>query len=156
MELKEGYILDYISGLPVKATPEEIDAVQVFSEVLVKDYGYPKNLIQTRPQWRVKVRPSDIKKEYPIDIGVFSESDHHEDNIDIIIECKKKNRKDGRSQLEDYLRFSRARIGVWFNGSEREFIYKTEKMEESLFHHFQTSLDMGKELKTSVNLSVQI
>ncbi len=127
MELKEGYILDYISGIPVKATPEEIEAVQVFSEVLVKDYGYPKELIQTRPQYRVKVRPSDIKKEYPIDIAVFSDANHNEDSIEIIIECKKKNRKDGRSQLEDYLRFSKARIGVWFNGEEREFIYKTER-----------------------------
>jgi len=126
MEIKEGYIKDFISSLPVKATPEEIEAVQVFSEVLVNDYGYPKNKIQTRPQWRVKVRPSDIKKEYPIDIAVFSESEHLDDNIQIIVECKKKNRKDGRGQLEDYLRFSKARIGVWFNGNEREFIYKTE------------------------------
>lgn len=127
MELKEGYILDYISGTPVKATPEEIEAVQVFSEVLVKDYGYPKSVIQTRPQWRVKARPSDTKKEYPIDIGVFASDEHSDDNIEIVIECKKKNRKDGRGQLEDYLRFSKARVGVWFNGSEREYIYKTEK-----------------------------
>ncbi|MDO6711173.1 N-6 DNA methylase [Aliiglaciecola sp. 2_MG-2023] len=126
MELKEGYILDYISGLPVKATPEEIDAVQVFSEILVVDYGYPVEHIQTRPQWRVKVRPSDNKKEYPIDIGVFGGEEHTEENVEIIIECKKKNRKDGRGQLEDYLRFSKARIGVWFNGDEREYIYKTE------------------------------
>ena len=126
MELKEGYIKDFISGLPVKSSPEEIEAVQVFSRVLVDDYGYPKERIQTRPQWRVKVRPSDTKKEYPVDIAVFSENEHLEDNIQIIIECKKKNRKDGRGQLEDYLRFSKARIGVWFNGDEREFIYKNE------------------------------
>lgn len=127
MESKEGYIVDYISEKLVKATPEEVDAVQVFSKVLVKDYGYPKSLIRTRPQWRVKIRPSDKKKEYPIDIGVFSNSQHADDNIEIVVECKKKNRKDGRDQLEDYLRFSKARIGVWFNGNEREFIYKTEK-----------------------------
>src|SRR5438093_1420395 len=30
-ELKPGYIQDYISGIPVTATPEEIDAVQVFA-----------------------------------------------------------------------------------------------------------------------------
>jgi type I restriction enzyme M protein len=126
MEIKEGYIEDFISGLPIKATPEELDAVQVYSKVLVDDYGYPKDNIQTRPQWRVKVRPSDVKKEYPVDIAIFSDKDHQEDNIQIIVECKKKNRKDGRGQLEDYLRFSKARIGVWFNGDEREFIYKNE------------------------------
>jgi len=32
--VKEGYIIDYISGQEVKATPEEIEAVQVFSKQL--------------------------------------------------------------------------------------------------------------------------
>ncbi len=63
-QLKEGYIIDYISGQQVKASPEEIEATQVFSKVLVEDYGYPKDNIQTRPQFHVKVRPSDVKKEY--------------------------------------------------------------------------------------------
>lgn len=127
MELKEGYIEDYISGIPVRATPEEVEAVQVFSKMLVEDYGYPKEFIRTRPQWRVKARPSDTKKEYPIDIGVFSDKDHLDDNIQIIIECKKSNRKDGKTQLQDYLRFSKANVGVWFNGSERLFLQKVEK-----------------------------
>lgn len=60
--LKEGYIYDYISGIEVKATPEELNAVQVFSKILVEDYKYPKENIQTRPQFRVKARPSDLKK----------------------------------------------------------------------------------------------
>ncbi|SRR6266581_8418521 len=58
-EIKPGYIADFISGLPVKDTPEERDAVQVFARRLVEDYGYPKELIQTRPQYRVRKRPSD-------------------------------------------------------------------------------------------------
>lgn len=29
-ELKEGYIFDYISGIQVKETPEEIEAVSAF------------------------------------------------------------------------------------------------------------------------------
>ena len=29
-EIREGYIIDYISGLPVKETPEEVEAVQPF------------------------------------------------------------------------------------------------------------------------------
>ena len=61
-------VIDYISGIEVPATPEEIEATQVFSKLLVEDYGYPKEHIQTRPQFRVKVRPSDTKKEYPVDI----------------------------------------------------------------------------------------
>lgn len=124
---KEGYIFDYISGQQVKATPEEIEAVQIFARILVEDYNYPKHNIQTRPQFHVKVRPSDTIKEYPVDISVFSSHEHSDDNIMIIVECKKKNRKDGRSQLENYLTLSKARIGVWFNGVERFYIQKINK-----------------------------
>lgn len=131
--LREGYILDFISGLPVKETPEEIEAVQPFSKILVDDYGYPKEFVHTRPQYRVKVRPSDTKKEYPVDIAVFSSATHDEDSVYIIVECKKKNRKDGRGQLEDYLRFSKAYLGVWFNGEERLYLHKIEKNGKILF-----------------------
>lgn len=126
-EIKEGYIIDCISGQELKATPEEIQAVQPFAIKLMEDYGYPKVNIQTRPQWRVKVRPSDTKKEYPVDIAVFSDSVHSDDNIYLIVECKKKTRKDGRSQLEDYLRLSKAVLGVWFNGDETLYIRKYEE-----------------------------
>ncbi len=125
--IQDGFLIDYISGKAVRDTPEEREAVQVFSIALVEDYGYPKAHIQTRPQWRVKARPSDVKKEYPVDIAVFSEEQKTDDNVTIIVECKKKDRRDGRSQLEDYLRFSKARLGVWFNGRERLYLLKHEK-----------------------------
>ncbi|MDD5547825.1 MAG: N-6 DNA methylase [Candidatus Pacebacteria bacterium] len=126
-DIKDGHIIDFISGQEVKATPEEIEAVQIFTKQLVEDYSYPKDHIQTRPQFRVKVRPSDTKKEYPIDIAVFPNNKRQEDEIYIIVECKKKNRKDGKTQLQDYLRFSKAFLGVWFNGDERLFLRKIEK-----------------------------
>ncbi|MBX2931992.1 MAG: N-6 DNA methylase [Chitinophagaceae bacterium] len=146
-ELKDGYILDYISGEKVKATPEEIEAVQVFSKILVEDYNYPKSQIQTRPQYRVKIRPSDVKKEYPIDIAIFNATEHTEDNIQIIVECKKKNRKDGRSQLEDYLRFSKANLGVWFNGEERFFIRKIEKNGNVIFNEIPNIPKFGQRIE---------
>ncbi len=163
MEPKEGYIEDFISGTAVRATSEEVEAVQVYSKMLVDDYGYPKELIQTRPQWRVKVRPSDTKKEYPVDIAVFTDKDHREDNIHIIVECKKPTRKDGRTQLEDYLRFSTARLGVWFNGQEKLFIKKTESKGRIIFDdipnipkHGERLEDVGlykrKDLKPAHNL----
>lgn len=162
-ESKEGYIFDFISGEQVKATPEEVDAVQVFARQLVDDYGYTKEQIQTRPQFRVKVRPSDTKKEYPVDIAVFSDKKKSEDDVFIIVECKKKNRKDGRGQLEDYLRLSKASLGVWFNGDERLFLRKFEKDGKILFQEIpnipiagQRIEDIGKfkrqDLKTTHNL----
>jgi type I restriction enzyme M protein len=132
-EEREGYISDFISGKLVRDTPEEREAVQVFAMSLVRDYGYPKSHIQTRPQYRVKATPSDRKKEYPVDIAVFSASQRTEANAYIIVECKKKTRKDGRDQLEDYLRFSGAGLGVWFNGKERLFLQKVEKGGRVLF-----------------------
>jgi len=126
-ETKDGYLIDFISGQEIKATPEEVEAVQVFAKQLVEDYNYPKEHIQTRPQFRVKVRPSDTKKEYPVDIAVFPDDKKQEDDVYIIVECKKKTRKDGKTQLKDYLRFSKAYLGVWFNGDERLFLRKFEK-----------------------------
>ncbi|MFD5132532.1 N-6 DNA methylase [Streptomyces olindensis] len=119
-------LIDYISGRNVPATPEEREAVQPFARALVEDYGYPKEFIRTRPQWHVKARPSDTRKTYPVDIAVFSSSTHADETLRVVVECKKRKRKDGRDQLEDYMRLSRAELGVWFNGDERLFLRKIE------------------------------
>lgn len=145
--VKEGYIFDFISNQEVKATPEEIEAVQIFSKQLVEDYNYPKNYIQTRPQFRVKIRPSDTKKEYPIDIAIFKNEKRKEDDIYIIVECKKKTRKDGKTQLQDYLRFSKANLGVWFNGEERLFIKKVEKDGSVFFEDIPNIPKYGQRLE---------
>ncbi|MGH8160219.1 MAG: hypothetical protein ACREPQ_19055 [Rhodanobacter sp.] len=54
--VKDGYLVDYISGKPVKDGPEEREAVQVFSRMLVEDHGYPSAYIQTRLQHTVNAR----------------------------------------------------------------------------------------------------
>lgn len=141
------YIEDYISGKNVRATPEETQAVQIFSRMLVEDYGYPKKHIQTRPQWRVKVRPSDTKKEYPVDIVIFPTEQKEDGTELIIVECKKKNRRDGKTQLEDYLRFSKARIGIWFNGEEKLFLKKTEKDGKVIFEEIPNIPRFGQRLE---------
>jgi len=160
--MKDGYIEDFISGREVKATPEETEAVQVFAIQLVEDYEYPKKNIQTRPQYRVKQRPSG-GKEFPVDIAIFTSEKHTFDNEYIIVECKKKDRKDGKKQLEDYLHFSRAYLGVWFNGEERLFLRKIEKKGKIYFEEIpniprfgQRVEDIGKfkrkDLKSTHNL----
>jgi type I restriction enzyme M protein len=165
MELKDGYIIDYISGEQIKATPEEIESVQVFCKQLVEDYGYSKDQIQTRPQYRVKANPSDTSKSYPLDIIVFSNNNKIDTNEYIIIECKKKTRNDGITQLQDYLKFSNAYIGVWFNGNERIFLKKYETKGKVHFEEIpnipiqgQRLEDIGKfkrkDLKPTHNLKV--
>lgn len=140
-------IIDYISGTSINAGPEEIDAVQPFSKILVEDYGYPIEHIQTRPQWHVKARPSDTKKEYPVDIAIFEGESHTDENISIIVECKKENRLDGKSQLEDYLRLSRAELGVWFNGNERLFLHKIEYNGKVEFEEIPNIPKFGQRLE---------
>jgi type I restriction enzyme M protein len=120
-------ITDYISGVDVKAGPEEVEAVQVFSKKLVEEYGYNKNQIQTRPQFRVKTAPSG-KEKYPVDITVFNNNKKTYDNVYIIVECKQPNRKDGFKQLNIYLNLVPAvEFGVWFNGNEHLYLMKVIK-----------------------------
>ena len=156
-------ITDLISGLQVGAKAEEIEAVQPFAAELLGTYGYPKEHIRTHPQWRVRGRPSDKTGRYPVDIVVFQCDVQELDREYIIVECKQKRRRDGRRQLEDYLKFSSARLGVWYNGKDRLFLLKTETKGGLVFeeipnipHYQQRVEDIGqflrKDLKPSNNL----
>ena len=133
--MKPGYIRDYVSEIWVKATPEEIESVQVFARRLVEDYGYPKSCLQTRPQYRVRKRPSDEAKSYPIDIAVFKAQGRAEGDLYLVVECKKKNRKDGVAQLKLYLDMSPAELGVWFNGDEHVYLRKIHKRSGAREYH---------------------
>lgn len=117
-------LVDYISGERVRATPEEIDAVQVFARRLVADHGYPKGHIRTHPQHRVRRAPSDRRRTYPVDIAVFRSDQARDDELYIVVECKKRSRRDGLEQLELYLDMSSAEIGVWFNGDDHIYLRK--------------------------------
>ena len=119
-------VKDFISGMEVNSTPEEVDAVQPFSKKLVEDYGYPQSHVQTRKQFRVKASPSDTRG-YPVDIAVFSSEQHSEDTVYIIVECKASTKNDGRRQLEDYLKFSKASMGVWYNSNDFLALQKHEE-----------------------------
>jgi type I restriction enzyme M protein len=80
--------------------------------------------LQTRPQFRVRKRPSDEEKSYPTDIAVFRTAQKTEEQLLMVVECKKKTRKDGVAQLKLYLDMSPAEIGVWFNGDAHEYLRK--------------------------------
>ena len=123
-ETSDSWTIDFISGTRVLATPEEVDAVQVFARRLVKDYGYRKAQIQTRPQHRVRHHPSDRAKTYPVDIAVFSSPQKTAGNLVMIVECKQPNRRDGEDQLRLYMDMSSAEIGVWFNGNAHLYLRK--------------------------------
>ena len=117
-------LVDYVTGELVKDTPEERDAVQVMLRRLVDDYNYPASHIQSHPQHRVRRSPSDRSGTYPVDIAVFGSDAKQESDLEIIVECKRPDRVDGREQLELYMEMSAAAIGVWFNGSDHFYLRK--------------------------------
>lgn len=117
---------DFITGIAVLATPEEVNAVQVYAQRLVDDYGYPKSHIRTRPQYRVRRSPSDEIGTFPVDIAVFESTQHSDDNIKIVVECKRPRRKEGLAQLKLYLDMCGAELGVWFNGSEHAYVRRVQ------------------------------
>lgn len=114
-----GYLVDFISGTTIPATPEEVETTQPFSRRLVSQLGYPKELIQTRPQHRVRPSSSAVKSE-PVDIAVFLTEKKTDDDLFIVIECKRRDvlptEDNGLAQIRTYLRNSAALFGVWTNG----------------------------------------
>lgn len=117
------FVVDFISGERVRATLEEVQAVQIFARRLVDDYGYRKDQVQTHPQYRVRARPSDQDRSFPVDIAVFR-SKRTEDELLMIVECKKNDRRDGEHQLRLYMDMSAAEVGVWFNGEDHLYLRK--------------------------------
>ena len=120
---KKGYIRDFITSAWIKATPENKEAKDIFEKRQVKEYGYSKNQIQ--PEFPIKKGSKYIG---PADIVVFRDEKHkRQEDIYIIIECKRKERTDGIEQLKSYLAPTQAKYGVWFNGNEIAYIKHNNK-----------------------------
>lgn len=142
-------IIDFVSGKAVPASPEEVESVQPISRQLVEDFGYPKELITTRPQFRVKARPSDTTKEYPVDIAIFNHSRKRPEDLYIVIEAKRNGTKpedDPDRQIFNYLRFSSAQIGVWTNGEERQFFRKVVNGDQIDFEQIPNLPRFGEKI----------
>jgi len=127
LEAKQGYVKDYLTNQLVKTgIKEHKEAVNIFTKKLVEELGYSKEQIQTIPQFRVKVSPSGQEK-YPVDITVFRSGIKSYDNVYMIVECKRPNRKDGKKQLDIYLNLvPSVELGVWFNGKEHLYLWKIQ------------------------------
>ena len=135
-------LIDFISGQEIPATSEEIEATQPFSHILVEDYGYAKDTIITRPQYRVRRSPSD-KKGYPVDIAVF---EHKNDtHPKIIVECKAHHVKlTETKQLELYLSMSDAELGVMYNGSDSIYLRRIKTNNGDTFERINAIPKFGE------------
>lgn len=113
-EKKEGYIRDFITDDWVKDKPEE-QVRQTYLIKLVEEYGYNSKNIKTE----VSIKSGQTETKKPADIVVFNGKGFDPGrHAYIIIEVKRKDRKDGKEQLVSYVNSTTAEFAVWFNGKE--------------------------------------
>lgn len=93
----------------IKLTPEEI-VRQDFIAKLVNDYHY--DIDEMDVEVRIKMGSTYAKKR--ADVVIYTDSKKIAAHI--IVETKKKNRKDGLDQLHSYMNATGALFGVWTNG----------------------------------------
>lgn len=127
----EEKLFDFITSKEIPNKPENREAKVPFEKRLVEEYGYSKKDME--PEYRIQKGSTLIG---PADIVVFHPSKPHiQENIFLIVECKRKNRKDGVAQLKSYLApCKQARWGVWFNGEEIEYLRVTDKGYKKVFN----------------------
>jgi type I restriction enzyme M protein len=124
--IPEGKVYDYIDKKFRNDTPEE----------------YVRQTIEKRLVNEHKYSPKQIAIEYPIktasrrsraDIVIFENSsvEKTQDNVYIVIECKKetvdvRNAKEGVDQLKFYMyACPNCKWGMWTNGRQKEVLYKS-------------------------------
>ena len=123
--IPEGKICDYVDGKFRNDTPEE----------------YVRQTIEKRLVNEHKYSPKQIRIEYTLQLGsrkpradivIFDNSDieQTQNNIKLIIECKKetvdaRNAKDGVEQLKFYMSACpNCEWGMWTNGKQKEVFHK--------------------------------
>ncbi len=134
----EGKIRDYIDGKFRNDTPEEY-VRQNIEKRLVNEHEYPKNLISV--EFSIKIGSASKR----VDIAIFSEdsTSFSQENIKIIIECKKdsikpSDKNDGVGQLQSYMAASvNCEWGMWTNGQEKEVYRKvTTQSGQIIFEEY--------------------
>lgn len=72
----------------------------------------------------MRPRPSGGSDSYPVDVALFRIVGKADDDLYLIVECKKKNRKEGDTQLKLYMDMSAAELGARFNGDDHLYLRK--------------------------------
>lgn len=122
----EGKLRDYIDGVFRNDTPEEY-VRQNIEKRLVNEHQYPKGLIKI--EFPIKVGSANKR----VDIAIFPNSctEFKQENIILIIECKKENislndKKEGVGQLKSYMQAcGNCEWGMWTNGKDKEVYRKS-------------------------------
>lgn len=137
----EGKVRDYIDGKFRGDTPEEY-VRQNIEKRLVNEHNYPKEII--RIEQSIKVGSG----RKSVDIAIYPEKcdEFGQQDISIIIECKKENikpndKKEGVGQLKAYMAVcANCEWGMWTNGREKE-VFRKVKTEKGKFE-FEDYIDI--------------
>lgn len=125
---KETYSVEcVVRDSSIQLKPEEI-VRQLYAARLMKGYVYPKNRIA----FEHSVNFGGEKKR--ADIVIFDKD--RPDTPYIIIELKKPNLMDGKSQLRSYCNATGAPIGVWTNGEKISHYHRKDP------NHFEEITDI--------------
>lgn len=134
--IPEGKICDYIDGKFRNDTPEEY-VRQNLEKRLVNELRYPKERIGVE----VTIKVGNAKKR--VDLVVYEKlSEPAQENINIIIECKKetvepRNAKEGVDQLQSYMAACiNCEWGLWTNGKHRVVYRKVKVGNKYEFQEF--------------------
>lgn len=125
ISVPEGKLRDYIDGAFRKDTPEEY-VRQNIEKRLVNEHQYPKSTIKI--EFPIKVGSSNKR----VDIAIFPKdsTEFKQENIILIVECKKENinpndKKEGVGQLKAYMQScGNCEWGMWTNGKDKEVFRK--------------------------------
>lgn len=141
ISIPDGKICDYIDGKFRKDSPEEY-VRQTVEKRLINEHKYKKN--QIKIEYSVKMGSGNKRA----DIVIFEKEckDFIQENVKIIIECKKEevaanNAKDGIEQLKSYMSACpNSEWGMWTNSKEK-FVFK-KYVDEKGFIHFMDYNDI--------------
>ncbi|WJA60039.1 type I restriction enzyme HsdR N-terminal domain-containing protein [Staphylococcus aureus] len=155
LEKDNDKLFDYITELEIQNTPENREAKVVIEERLHKEYKY--ELDQMTPEYGIQKGSVRIGHA---DVVIFHDSkDKSQENIKIIVECKRKNRRDGIEQLKTYLAgCESAEYGVWFNGEDIVYIKRLKKAPhwKTVFNIPRNGENLGLPEKNSLSPATEL
>lgn len=124
---------------------EEIRLIMV--KKLIFEYGYSADQLDIE----ISVKAGQVTLPKKVDIIIFNSTTNHDpaSQAYMIVEVKKKDRKDGIDQMQTYCNNTTAEFGVWFNG--KDIVYQHRKREP---HKFEDIPDIPRRGETLEDVGV--
>lgn len=145
--MAENKIFDYATGKELRNNPEE-EYRQLFEHMLIDDLGYPKENIDIE----VVLQRGAVRNAERVDIVVYNDNIHKQENAYIIIEIESPKKKYDL-QAFSYATATTAPYCVWFAGFEKNsdgpfYLYRDLKNDPTKFTPIPTLPRYGETQET--------